>query len=209
MMLGARTAAWSGKPLPYDAEVEYLESTGTQYIDTRFRPGLDFIDYGCYCDFSIMRLDVNCPLFSCRGANTGNTSFGLWNIANDRIRFDWKSSVNYNGSVTVESKHSFKKNNSENNWYIDESVYSLNTGGYVSIPETMLIFANRSAGSGSISIFSFVRIYNFKYTNPIGTPIFDMIPVRVGSLGFMYDKVSGSFLGNEGTGAFVIGPDKT
>ena len=34
MMLGARTAAWSpiGKPLPYDAEVEYLESTGAQWI---------------------------------------------------------------------------------------------------------------------------------------------------------------------------------
>lgn len=34
MMLGARTAAWSGEALPYDAEVEYLESTGTQWIDT-------------------------------------------------------------------------------------------------------------------------------------------------------------------------------
>lgn len=33
-MLGARTAAWSGEALPYDAEVEYLESTGTQWIDT-------------------------------------------------------------------------------------------------------------------------------------------------------------------------------
>ena len=34
MMLGARTAAWSGKQLPYDAEVEYLESSGTQWINT-------------------------------------------------------------------------------------------------------------------------------------------------------------------------------
>ena len=34
MMLGARTAAWGGKSLKYDAEVEYLESTGTQWIDT-------------------------------------------------------------------------------------------------------------------------------------------------------------------------------
>ena len=25
-----------GAPLPYDAEVEYLESTGTQYIDTGY-----------------------------------------------------------------------------------------------------------------------------------------------------------------------------
>ena len=36
MALAARSGAWtpSSAPLPYDAEVEYLESTGTQYIDT-------------------------------------------------------------------------------------------------------------------------------------------------------------------------------
>ena len=40
MILGARTGAWakSSAPLPYDAEVEYLESTGTQYIQTDYTP---------------------------------------------------------------------------------------------------------------------------------------------------------------------------
>lgn len=34
MLINRRNAMLGGKRLPYDAEVEYLESTGTQYIDT-------------------------------------------------------------------------------------------------------------------------------------------------------------------------------
>jgi hypothetical protein len=37
----------------------------------------------------------------------------------------------------------------------------------------------------------------------------DFIPVRVGNVGYMYDKVSGQLFGNSGTGNFILGPDKT
>ena len=37
----------------------------------------------------------------------------------------------------------------------------------------------------------------------------DFIPVRVVTVGYMYDRVSGQLFGNAGTGAFIIGPDKT
>lgn len=35
----------------------------------------------------------------------------------------------------------------------------------------------------------------------------DFIPVRVGQVGYMYDKVSGQLFGNAGTGEFILGPD--
>lgn len=35
----------------------------------------------------------------------------------------------------------------------------------------------------------------------------DLIPVRVGTTGYMYDKISGQLLGNAGTGEFILGPD--
>ena len=38
MMLGARTAAWSGKALPYLRRVAYLESHGTEWLDTGIIP---------------------------------------------------------------------------------------------------------------------------------------------------------------------------
>ena len=41
-----------------------------------------------------------------------------------------------------------------------------------------------------------------------GVVLADMIPVRVGSVGYMYDRVSGQLFGNDGTGDFIVGPDK-
>jgi hypothetical protein len=36
----------------------------------------------------------------------------------------------------------------------------------------------------------------------------DLIPVRIGNVGYMYDKVSGKLFENQGTGNFILGPDK-
>jgi hypothetical protein len=41
-----------------------------------------------------------------------------------------------------------------------------------------------------------------------GTLLHDLIPVRVGQVGYMYDRVSGELFGNAGTGAFTLGNDK-
>lgn len=41
-----------------------------------------------------------------------------------------------------------------------------------------------------------------------GVITFDSIPVRVGQVGYMYDRVSGQLFGNAGTGQFILGPDK-
>ena len=41
-----------------------------------------------------------------------------------------------------------------------------------------------------------------------GITTFDFIPVRKGTTGYMYDKVSGQLFGNSGTGSFILGPDK-
>lgn len=41
-----------------------------------------------------------------------------------------------------------------------------------------------------------------------GETIRDMIPVRVGDVGYMYDIPTGRLFGNKGTGAFSFGLDK-
>jgi hypothetical protein len=53
------------------------------------------------------------------------------------------------------------------------------------------------------SNFSKVRIYRFYIEGKI-----DLVPVRIGNVGYMYDKVSGKLFGNAGTGNFILGPDK-
>lgn len=50
------------------------------------------------------------------------------------------------------------------------------------------------------------RIYAVQITQ--GTEIImDLIPVRVGNVGYMYDKVSGELFGNDGSGEFILGKD--
>lgn len=74
---------------------------------------------------------------------------------------------------------------------------------------------NRSVSNGDpIYIFgspdtvecSHADFYYFKLLRN-NVLIFDGIPVRVGTVGYMYDRVSGQLFGNDGTGAFTLGPD--
>ena len=53
------------------------------------------------------------------------------------------------------------------------------------------------------------RIYSFKIVNEMNEYVADFIPVRKDGVGYIYDRVSGELFGNQGTGAFIIGPDKT
>lgn len=39
------------------------------------------------------------------------------------------------------------------------------------------------------------------------TIMYDLIPVRVGAVGYMFDKISRQLFGNNGTGDFILGPD--
>ena len=41
-----------------------------------------------------------------------------------------------------------------------------------------------------------------------GVIIRDYIPVRKGTVGYLYDRVTGELFGNAGTGDFALGPDK-
>ena len=50
------------------------------------------------------------------------------------------------------------------------------------------------------------RIYSVRVYED-GELMLDLIPVRVGKEGFMYDKVSSKLYGNSGDGMFIIGPD--
>ena len=57
--------------------------------------------------------------------------------------------------------------------------------------------------------YSMCRIFGFTATSEATGQHFDLLPVRKGNIGYMYDRVSGELFGNAGTGDFIIGPDKT
>lgn len=77
---------------------------------------------------------------------------------------------------------------------------------FSSTPDTMTIFVDKSGGTVTSSRIASMRLYRFRMWNWSGTLI-DLIPVRSGNIGYMYDRVSRSLFGNQGTGNFVLGQD--
>ena len=179
-------------PLPYDAEVEYLESTGTQYINLG-----DMAQVGdvFFFDFQKTALGSNRVIFG------GATAVGLG-------RFNlWQSSTSttanyYNPGITPDLlRHSVRfelVNTNGQNMQYDGASYTIGKCSTIDANTTIFAMANYAKHIG--------RFYNFSQSRG-GVLIHDLIPVRVGTVGYMYDRVSGQLLGNSGTGDFIVGPD--
>ena len=207
MMLGARTGAWGGKQLPYDAEVEYLESTGTQWIDTGVNGYLDF-------DYDIKFL-IPTPV----SPNYYNSFFGAWNSIESNPRqycFTNSSSQTFycgNGRDSQLNMSSCPQNEiahfrkDGNTLQLNKNKKTVAYSEPYELDRTLFLFGT-NRGTVINRAFSGTRIYSFELSLG-GEMILGLIPVRKGNVGYMYDRVSGQFLGNAGTGDFVIGPDKT
>ena len=208
-MLGARTAAWSpsGAPLPYDAEVEYLESTGTQWIDTGVTMTSELFD-SAETTITVMPTGQQSETHNFFGDGTSwydGYTFGY--------RQDYKLQAS-NGFKATQSQIKFSSilpktlTVNKNGFAIDSEVAVNNAKSSMSTSGTLILFGCRRNGV-FFTVTPFAgRIYSAKMVSN-GVSIFDFIPVRVGTVGYMYDRVSGELFGNQGTGAFIIGPDKT
>ena len=208
MMLGARTGAWAknGAPLPYDAEVEYLESTGTQWIDTEIKPSEDL---ATYLTFSYQKIERNITAFGSRISYTSDDRY--W------VNYDGKFEVGYGNwyyfpkytDVGVINTIAFNEIVNGNHTFTINGTTSTFDGK----PNTTvnIIIFGRIVGMDTTTCN--MRLYSMSMKRN-GVLIRDFIPVRFTNEngdndGAMYDRVSGQLFRNQGTGAFVIGPDKT
>ena len=206
--LGDELVWGGGSPvLPYDAEVEYLESSGTQEIDTGVVPNANVGVFG-----TVMRLNgdggTNDKIFlGCteNGLYAGGKGFG---VAFTTGFYMYNTFVRPITSPAIDSLTTFSMN------YLNDNVGGFN-GEYVTLQTKIGDYTNKS-----IRLFNFyqrdnthskyavtkVRFYNVKFSVEENL-VRDFIPVRVSQVGYMYDKVSGQLFGNSGTGSFTLGPD--
>lgn len=181
--------------LPYDAEVEYLESDGTQFIDTGIVPD-DFTGMKVECEYVFNGMDVCGLLENSKGVLLAVSNFGAaayWgNYLGITAFSDGVLSLNYMNARTyiVSPKGGTETSN------------ALGTLSFT--PTThIILFGSNLDGTPSPKA---ARISAFQVTQA-NFLILDLIPVRVGSVGYMYDRVSGTLFGNIGTGDFIVGPD--
>ena len=197
MIIGARTAAWSGVKLPYDAEVEWLQGHGFEYIDT----GLILTDN----DEVIIGLIASEYPSEVRGV-FGARSNALQNNINVNIN----SGIVYSdfGNYTVcrasttyklDDEIIISSKKSENKVEVVGGATSVNTHGAETIttPTSAWIFGVSNTGWK----FSSVRI---KYVEIVGR--FKAKPVIKNGVGYLYNEISGELFGNASRpGAFTWG----
>ena len=197
--------------LPYDAEVSYLQGDGTAYIKTGINASGN------------TRFEVE--------VNIQNPS-GNQNIIGSRISTNEGNLIAYYGWGSSSADKAW-------NWRYGAELQGLAhagaTGDFtISNVATANILTVSGVQSGSVSAtaasFSGKEMYLFVWNKGDDTPgtiagsslkiksckiyqgqslVRNYIPVRIGTVGYLYDRVSRELFGNAASsGAFVLGPDK-
>lgn len=193
---------WSSAPapLPYDAEVEYLESSGTQYIDT-----------GIYIHCANVELNMRYSSFTnkyfCCGCRKShyNSAFVFSNGGTSTARYS-QYFINYGNSYktpTCPNDSSVHTVIFTNVCKVDETTIGSFSISTQTTPNTFWLFGTNNRDGVK---YGSMRIYECKIYNN-NTLLIDLIPVRVDTIGYMYDKVTKQLFGNKGTGNFILGPD--
>lgn len=192
-----------GKSLPYDAEIEYLETDGNAYIDT----GLSISYYRAIAGKYYV-------------PNANNMIWGTkW--YNNYFGYYLRKEANGNSYLKVNDKvYWFKdsKNIEMHEFLFDiGNAYVVFDGVRTDFPAPSQLPIQKDNNKeilfkywtgGTSNGYDTKRIYYAKYWEA-GVLMRDFIPVRIGTTGYMYDKVSGQLFGNAGTGEFILGPDVT
>ena len=199
MIAAAHQTMLAPSALPYDAEVEYLESTGTQWVDTG-------VHLDASSEFSA-RLSVTASgtqfVFGVY-ANTNNqfataaASSGKWIFDCGRNRVSSSAAVQVGSIISMEAKN--------RTLYIDGASQGTSSATPGLTVATALLFGWDRTELDGTKQGGKVRIYAASVTGTDGTR--DFVPVRIGSTGYLFDRASGTLFGNAGTGAFTIGTDK-
>lgn len=190
-------------------EVEYIQSTGTQYIDTGILPSSNTnitMDY----EYISGQSGKYVPL-ACERITVGSDMFGIW--INESTK---EIAINY-GDVDTSAisgtngagRHTYS--NDRNKWYLDGSLIKTISTSSFSSTSTLFIFGLNSGTEietrdCTAKLYSFTAYQNSNLIRNF-VPCYRKSDNEIG----MYDLVSNQFYTNAGTGVFLMGAevDKT
>ena len=194
MIAAAHQTMLAPPALPYDAEVEYLESTGTQYIDTGV-VGSSAVDTEIVLALPAQKIVGALARKPTIRYHVGRESNGTW-------------------SVYLAESTAFRGPSSDD--FVSVEIHP-STGTCIVAGTTTTVSVATFDTGRNIYLFALNDANGIKYTSGKlascklysgGTLVRSFIPVRVGTTGYLFDHVSGQLFGNAGTGAFTLGPDK-
>lgn len=185
----------AGSTISYQ-EVEYIESSGTQYIDTGFKPSGDT---SILCSALFDTVSSSAWLFGTRNSKDV-ANYGFLSYQN-KYRSDYGSGHGTGKNIgspvidIVKNKNTTTVNGTD----IDSFEYQDFECAY-----NLLLFANNNGGSPASNCSA--RIMSCQIYDD-GVIVRDFIPVTRNGEAGLYDQVDGVFYGNAGTGSFISGPE--
>lgn len=196
--------------------LEYIGSTGTQYIDTGYVMSSN--TEKIYADYEKTDVSNSVSIFGAEKNISGsNRSFTLIPYGTNTSTIyigDNSSSLSLPSEANVRYRTTLEANGgnlkvsvlkvSDNTTTTNTTTYTVNNGNLTAVTNSIILFGNHT--SSGYSQLSTVKIYSFKLWDN-GVLKRNLVPVSRKSdnvLG-MYDTVSNVFYTNAGTGTFTAG----
>ena len=186
-------------PIPASAtRLQCIEATGTQWIDT-----------GCTVD---MTTKIEARWYQVSFTTQQQRLYG---IRENKVYFDlfvkagkWQgrffhSTSSVVTSITAGTIYTAVADADAGTITINGTTASINKGtGSPSTQYTLPIFARRVDGTPNAGYQAKMRLYYFRIWKS-GEMVRDFVPVKVDNAGCLFDRVTGQFFYNKGTGSFV------
>lgn len=183
-------------------QVEYLESTGTQYINTRYYPN-NLTDVECKFMFNQLASNAVPSVFGVRASNNSVQQF-LTSVSNGVL---WIANGLNNHSIlsirpVINTEYILRITPQKAYWNGTE-ILTMNTS-VANCPNLSMFMFGRNTYSGLANKF-FGKIYYLKIYEA-GVLVRNFIPcINQSNVAGMYDTVNGVFYTNAGTGTFNVG----
>lgn len=195
--------------LPYDAQVQYLRSSGAQWFDMGLK-----LTNNSEVEMVYASRSNSTNIFGCRASANSKNFMGSIGGANNNITLDFNNSsyspyrilaTNFPASKVkiIVNKDIRRVINLDTgatageNTTVCNDVFTCDTNAYL-----------LSASGNPYYTTKFACDLYYCKVRENGVLVRDFIPVRVGQVGYLYDNVSGQLFSNQGTGSFVLGADK-
>ena len=186
--------------------IEYIESTGSQYIKTGVKPAdISRIEFS----FVTKLVDGNWrSVFYTELNSSPYNGMGLRVHTNKTLSFQYGASVAAAPvTAVVGTKYNVDWRCKSNELILNEESYPLGPAGAMAGTE-LYLFANNVAGSPAQ--YGSIRLHHIKFYGLDDELIRDYRPcLDKTEVVCLKEKVSGTYVYNNGSGTFIAGPEKT
>lgn len=180
-------------------ELEYIQSSGTQYIDTGFKPNQDT---RVVTKFDMLQTDTAWRKLWGSASGSYDLDFALWNFGTTKLQSYYGTKTNNAVPITGMS---LDVDANKNIWKYSGETITFDKNNFT-CAYSMYIF-NVNKDDNSAYLPGIMKLYYFKiYNNDV--LVRDFIPCKnpSGTIG-LYDTVNSQFYSNVGTGTFIAGPE--